>query len=58
MNRYSRTRILIDDPAAADIRITGAFRAGQSYTFAETIAEAFPVEVEHSGETIRLRSRS
>lgn len=57
MNRYSRTRILIDDPAAADIRITGAFRAGQSYTFAETIGEAFPVEVEHSGDTIRLRSR-
>jgi transmembrane sensor len=58
MNRYSRTRILIDDPIAADIRITGAFRAGQSYTFAETIGEAFPVEVEHSGDTIRLRSRS
>jgi transmembrane sensor len=57
MNRYSRTRILIDDPAAADIRITGAFRVGQSYTFAETIGEAFPVEVEHSGDTIRLRSR-
>ncbi len=57
MNRYSRTRILIDDSAAADIRITGAFRAGQSYTFAETIGEAFPVEVEHSGDTIRLRSR-
>lgn len=57
MNRYSRTRILIDDPAAADIRITGAFRAGQSYTFAETIGEAFPVEVEHSGDTIRLRTR-
>ncbi len=57
MNRYSRTRILIDDPATADIRITGAFRAGQSYTFSETIGEAFPVEVEHSGDTIRLRSR-
>ena len=58
MNRYSRTRILIDDSAAANIRITGAFRSGQSYTFAETIGEAFPVEVEHSGDTIRLRSRS
>lgn len=58
MNRYSRTRITIDDPSAADIRITGAFRTGQSYSFAQTIGEAFPVEVEQSGDTIRLRSRS
>ncbi len=57
MNRYSRTRIIIDDPAAADIRVTGAFRTGQSYTFAQTIGEAFPVEVRQSGDTIRLHSR-
>ncbi len=58
MNRYSRTRILVDDPAAADIRITGAFRTGQSYSFAQTVSEAFPVDTEQHGETIRLRSRS
>ena len=57
MNRYSRTRITIEDPAAADIRITGAFRTGQSYSFAQTVGEAFPVRVEQSGDTIRLRSR-
>ena len=57
MNRYSRTRITIDDPAAADIRITGAFRTGQSYSFAQTVGEAFPVEVQQSGDTIRLHSR-
>jgi transmembrane sensor len=58
MNRYSRTQILIDDPAAGDIRITGAFRTGQSRAFAETVSEAFPVEAEQNGETIRLRSRT
>ena len=58
MNRYSRTRILVDDPAAADVRITGAFRTGQSYSFSQTVSEAFPVEAEQHGETIRLRSRS
>ncbi|HEX8938123.1 MAG TPA: FecR domain-containing protein [Sphingomicrobium sp.] len=58
MNRYSRTRIVIDDPAAADIRITGAFRTGQSYSFAQTIGEAFPIEVEQNGDVIRLHSRS
>jgi transmembrane sensor len=57
MNRYSPTKILIDDPAAADVRITGAFRTGQSYLFAQTVSEAFPLKVEQSGDTIRLRSR-
>jgi transmembrane sensor len=58
MNRYSRTRITIADSAAAEIRITGAFRTGQSYSFAQTVGEAFPVDVQQSGDTIRLRSRS
>nr|NUR38192.1 DUF4880 domain-containing protein [Sphingomonas sp.] len=58
MNRYSRTRIVIDDPSAGDIRITGAFRTGQSYSFAQTVSEAFPIQVEQNGETIRLHSRS
>jgi transmembrane sensor len=58
MNRYSRTRILIDDPAAGDIMITGAFRTGQSYSFAQTVSEAFPVDVEQHGDVIRLHSRS
>lgn len=58
MNRYSRTRILIGDPAAGDIRITGAFRTGQSYSFAQTVSEAFPVEVEQHADVIRLHSRS
>jgi transmembrane sensor len=58
MNRYSRTRILIDDADTGEIRITGAFRTGQSYSFAQTVSEAFPVAAEQHGETIRLRSRS
>jgi transmembrane sensor len=57
MNRYSTTKIVLDDPAAENIRITGAFRAGQSYLFAQTVGEAFPLNVEQSGDTIRLRSR-
>jgi transmembrane sensor len=57
MNRYSRTRIVIDDAAAADVRITGAFRTGQSYSFAQAVGEAFPIKVEQSGDTIRLHTR-
>jgi transmembrane sensor len=58
MNRYSRTRIMIDDPVAEDVRITGAFRTGQSYSFAQTVSEAFPIEAEQHGDVIRLRTRS
>jgi len=57
MNRYSTTKIVLDDPAAENVRITGAFRVGQSYLFAQTVGEAFPLNVEQSGDTIRLRSR-
>lgn len=56
MNRYSRTRIIFDDQTVANIRISGAFRTGQSRSFAETLSEAFPVKAEQKGETIRLVS--
>lgn len=58
MNRYSGTPIVIADPAIADMRISGAFRTGQSRSFAEAISEAFPVEAEVKPESIRLRRAS
>jgi transmembrane sensor len=58
MNRYSKTRIVIEDPAVSKIRITGAFRTGQSRSFTETVSEAFPVKAEQSGDVIRIQRRS
>ena len=54
MNRYSRTPIVIEDPEIARIRISGAFRTGQSQSFAEAITEAFPIESDVTAGTIRL----
>ena len=58
MNRYSGTPIVIADPTIADMRISGAFRTGQSRSFVEAIGEAFPVEAEIKPESIRLHHAS
>ena len=43
MNRYNHTAIEID-PAIADTRISGSFRTGESWSFAEAISEAFGLQ--------------
>lgn len=41
MNRYSRGAIVIDDPAAASIRVSGVFQAGDSVDFAAAVAKTY-----------------
>ena len=55
MNRYNHTPIVLTDPSLSDIRISGSFRAGQSWPFAEAVGEAFSLKAEVSGDSIRLR---
>lgn len=57
MNRYNHTPIEITDPAIADTRISGSFRTGESWSFAEAIGEALNVKAESTGDTIRLKRR-
>jgi transmembrane sensor len=52
MNRYSAVQIVIDDPAAANIQISGIFRAGDSVRFAQAIAETYQLSVEHERRRI------
>jgi transmembrane sensor len=54
MNRYSATRIEIEDPAAAAIRISGIFRAGDSGNFVRAIARAYGLQVRNHGEALIL----
>ena len=56
MNRYSNTRIVIEDSEAGQIRISGAFRTGRSQDFVAAVASLFPVRATHSDGEIRLRS--
>jgi len=44
MNRYSRTKIVIEDAQTAGIRITGVFRAGDTASFASAIANTYGLQ--------------
>lgn len=58
MNRYSRLRIVIADPAAARLRLSGLFQAGDSAQFAEAVAETFRLRKTRTGDRIILASES
>ena len=49
-NRHSRTRITLADPSISELRITGAFRAGDAGAFAESLAAAFSLHMEHGSD--------
>jgi transmembrane sensor len=44
VNRYSRIRVVIADPALRDLRIGGVFNAGDTEAFLDAVEAAFPVE--------------
>ena len=54
-NRYSRSKILIADPAVAGLEVTGAFRAGDTPGLVHALAAAFGLRVGRSPDgTYRL----
>jgi transmembrane sensor len=57
MNRYSTTRLIIDDPAAETIRVSGIFRAGDSEYFAQAVARSYGLSVANAQNEIFLRAR-
>lgn len=59
MNRYVRRPIILQDDQVRRLRISGAFRTGETDTFIEAIQLTFPVRVvERRGDAIVLASRS
>ena len=59
MNRYVRQPILLQDARLRDLRISGAFRTGETDTFIEALELSFPVRVvERRSDAIVLASRS
>lgn len=58
VNRHGSPTIRLRDPALARLRITGAFRPGDTSGFAESIAAAFALEAERASDgTIWLKER-
>jgi transmembrane sensor len=59
LNRYSRERLVINDPAIADFHVTGVFKTGDMNRFARTVYEILPVDLEtRSDGTIVLGRRA
>lgn len=46
LNRYSRDRLVIEDPAVAAFHVTGVFKTGDLNRFARTVEEILPVDLE------------
>lgn len=57
MNRYRRIPILIDDPAAARLRISGVFDTGEGSSFVEALPLTHPVAITRTPEAVRIASR-
>jgi len=59
MNRYSNRRLVLGDPALADLRISGVFRTGSVSNFAAALSASFPVEtaVDPASNTVVVRAR-
>lgn len=59
INRYVRQPILLQDDRLRSLRVSGAFRTGETDTFIEALELSFPVRVvERRGDAIVLASRS
>ena len=55
MNRYSETKLIVENPAASALTVNGLFQAGDSASFANAISMAYDLKVERRGESIVIR---
>jgi transmembrane sensor len=49
LNRYSATRLTVRDPAVAQLRVTGVFKAGDPARFGRTLSQIYPVRIVSRG---------
>lgn len=54
MNRYSRKQLIVESPRAANIRISGIFRSGDSENFAQAVSKNYGLEVVKESSRIVL----
>jgi transmembrane sensor len=50
LNRYSQVKLQLDDPALADLRLSGAFATGNPRLFLEALTTYFPIQAAQSDE--------
>jgi len=56
INRYNRKQLVVEDPQAGAIRITGSFEAENVDAFARLLRQAFGLNVQENGDEIRISS--
>ena len=54
MNRYSTVRLVVNDAAVANLRLSGVYRVGDNIAFARSVSQLLPVIVEHYPDHIEL----
>ncbi len=54
MNRYSTVRLVVSDPAIANLRLSGVYHVGDNIAFARSVSQLLPVIVEHYPDHIEL----
>lgn len=54
MNRYSSRELVVADPRAADLRLSGVYRVGDPEAFARSLAVLLPVEIAAEPDVIRI----
>lgn len=57
MNRYGGPRIVVTDPAAGRVRISGSFRTGEIEPFLEALQMGFPVTIAHADDRITIGTK-
>jgi transmembrane sensor len=58
VNRYSDTRIILQDPQLAEIRVSGSFAAGRPEVFVEALTHYFPIAVvSQTADSVVLKAR-
>jgi transmembrane sensor len=57
LNRYNSVPLTASDETAANLRISGYFRATDVPTFLARLEGAFPVRVERTPERVTIHSR-
>ena len=56
MNRYGRVAVAIEGPAA-DLKVSGVFRIGDSEAFAQAVATVHDLAIERSTDRIVLAAK-
>ena len=58
MNRYSRTKIVLEADHLVDVRVNGMFETGNTQAFLSAVTELFGLEAVTTSDGYVLRSRA